>query len=169
MLEFSWGWISFYVYFGTTCIDPREPSEALSLLCVEDDGKQESRDALFTVLLSSPTTLHWGAPSVPTPKHMTDLFLYQELGVLVCPFCLEKLRLWCYCQAGSCFRLRKNCLVGWELFFFFFKYWMKLNRSKYMPRRKNRGEVLTVEVPRKDDSQEKVASFFFFSGKMPLS
>lgn len=48
---------------------------------------------------------------------------------------------------------------------------MKLNRSKYMPRRKNRGEVLTVEVPRKDGSQEKVASFgfFFFSGKMPLS
>lgn len=34
-----------------------------------------------------------------------------------------------------------------------------------MPRRKNRGEVLTVEVPRKDDSQEKVASFFFFFSK----
>lgn len=38
---------------------------------------------------------------------------------------------------------------------------MKLNRSKYMPRRKNR-EVLTVEVPRKDGSQENMASFFFF-------
>lgn len=64
-------------------------SQKLSLLCVEGDGKQESREALFTVLLSSPTTLHCEAPSAPTPKHMTDLFCTRSWGF------------WCVLSAGE--------------------------------------------------------------------
>lgn len=106
---------------------------------------------------------------LPPPLNTWQTFFVPGVGGSVVSFLLREIASVVLLPSRKQLQIEEE-LFGWVgtiYIYIYINYWMKLNRSKYMPRRKNR-EVLTVEVPRKDGSQENMASFFF-SGKMPLS
>lgn len=132
-------------------------------VCVEDGGINKKAEISCSCSSSVHLPLlYCGVSSAPRPKKTHSRpFLYQELRILVCPFHLEKLCLWCYCQEEAASDWGRFGWAGTIFFFFhFLKYWMKLNRSKHVCRRKNRGTYLLWKCQERMSQKKNYGHFF---------